>query len=621
MLAIFSIFLVCFIARPPVETAKAASNGSATVHSYTVDARIESDGRVYVEETLDMTVHIYANMFYRSLPMEGDRFFDIQASCDGNEEFFVVVEDNPDVDGFMDICCHGGIQPNNRWTYRFSYVMQVSGVTGDSMIIDFVGGGWPFALNNVTVNVTFPAALQNYVIYSSKYGESGNDYVSVVSETPTSLSLHADTLPIYYESVYGDYVAAPITVDFQLTAGALAGYIPARIFSDGLWLAITLSLIFGVLFAVVYFKMRSAREPVTVVNVKPPQGMDPLRMGKFIDASVDNEDVTSMIYYFATQGYLTISMEGDEPVLTATGKPVPNCAPVYQKTLLDGLFKKGAKVSVSDLANAYYKFVDKAQTQLSVKDVPMYENKSKLGALLGAGLSTLLFMLFPFLMGTFYVGNGYGYVAGFLMAIPVGIVALVGALLETKKYKWKKKTQTAVKIALGIVTVLGVLLYFFAVGTHLTTESEKIVVALFGFAMAWLSPRVLSRTENYMETLGHVLGFKEFIEVTEDEERIRFMLQENPELFYDILPYAQVLGVTDEWEKKFAGILLQPPTWYVGDGYSAFDYYVFSSRLRVASYAMTTRPQSNSSVGGAGGGGSFGGFSGGGHGGGGGGFR
>jgi uncharacterized membrane protein YgcG len=314
-------------------------------------------------------------------------------------------------------------------------------------------------------------------------------------------------------------------------------------------------------------------------------------------------------------------MEGDEPVLTATGKPVPNCAPVYQKTLLDGLFKKGAKVSVSDLANAYYKFVDKAQTQLSVKDVPMYENKSKFGALLGAGLSTLLFMLFPFLMGTFYVGNGYGYVAGFLMAIPVGIVALVGALLETKKYKWKKKTQTAVKIALGIVTVLGVLLYFFAVGTHLTTESEKIVVALFGFAMAWLSPRVLSRTENYMETLGHVLGFKEFIEVTEDEERIRFMLQENPELFYDILPYAQVLGVTDEWEKKFAGILLQPPTWYVGDGYSAFDYYVFSSRLRVASYAMTTRPQSNSSVGGAGGGGSFGGFSGGGHGGGGGGFR
>ena len=207
------------------------------------------------------------------------------------------------------------------------------------------------------------------------------------------------------------------------------------------------------------------------------------------------------------------------------------------------------------------------------------------------------------------------------MAFPVGIVSLVGALLETKKYKWKKGTQKAVKFALAVVTVLGTLVYLFSVGTHLATESEKIVVCLFGFAMAWLAPRVLSRTENYLETLGHVLGFKEFIEVTEDEERIQFMLQENPELFYDVLPYAQVLGVTDAWEKKFAGILLKPPTWYESDGYTSFDYYIFSTRLRVASYAMTTRPQSKSSVGGAGGGGSFGGFSGGGHGGGGGGFR
>ena len=331
LLAIFSIFLVCFIARPPVERAKAASNGSATVHSYTVDARIESDGRVYVEETLDMTVHIYANMFYRSLPMESDRFFNIQASCDGNDEFSVVVEDNPDVDGFMDICCYGGIEPNNRWTYRFSYVMQVSGGVADGMIIDFVGGGWPFALNNVTVNVAFPAELVNYEIYSNKYGESGNEYVIEKSKTSTSLSLFAETLPIYYESVYGDYVAVPITVDFQLADGGLAGYLPARIFSDGLWLAITLALVCSALFAAVFFKMRKVREVATVVNLKPPQGMDPMRMGKFIDASVDNEDVTSMIYYFASQGYLTVSMENDEPVLICTGKPMPSYAPAYEK--------------------------------------------------------------------------------------------------------------------------------------------------------------------------------------------------------------------------------------------------------------------------------------------------
>ena len=60
--------------------------------------------------------------------------------------------------------------------------------------------------------------------------------------------------------------------------------------------------------------------------------------------------------------------------------------------------------------------------------------------------------------------------------------------------------------------------------------------------------------------LGEILGFKEFITVTE-EDKIKFMLEDNPELFYDILPYAQVLGVTKEWEDKFKNILLQPPSW------------------------------------------------------------
>ena len=614
------IFLFPAVFVRQTETAKAASGGSATVHSYVVNARVEQDGRVYIEETLDMTVHIYANMFYRSLPMEGDRFFNIQASCDGNEDFSVTVEDNPDVDGFMDICCHGGVEPGNRWTYRFSYVMQVSGLTGDGMIVDFVGGGWPFALNNVTVNVTFPAELTGYTIHSNRYGESGNEYVEVKNETDTSLSLFAETLPVYYEGVYGDYVATPITLDFQLAAGGLSGYAAARVFSDGLWLAILIGLVLSALFAVAFFKFRKPREIVTVVNVKPPQGMDPLRMGKFIDGTVDNEDITSMIYYFATEGYLKIRMDGEEPVLIRTKKVMPDFAPVYHRTLLNGLFKDGDEVAICDLQNEYYVSVDKAQMQLSVKDIPMYENKSLIGVLVGGILSTLIFTLLPLLMGVFYVGQGYAYFGGLFMALPVGAVVLGGVLLENRKYKWKKSVQTTVRIILAIICALGALAYLFLIGTHLTTESEKIVTCLFGYAVAWLAPCILTRTERYVETLGQVLGFKEFIEVTEDEERIKFMLEENPELFYDILPYAQVLGVTDEWEKKFEGILLKEPSWYAGDDYTLFDYYVFSRSMRMASVAMTSRPQSNS-VGGAGGGGSFGGFSGGGHGGGGGGFR
>ena len=128
-----------------------------------------------------------------------------------------------------------------------------------------------------------------------------------------------------------------------------------------------------------------------------------------------------------------------------------------------------------------------------------------------------------------------------------------------------------------------------------------------------------------MDGLGQILGFKEFIVVTE-EDKIKFMLEENPELYYKILPYAQVLGVTDEWEKKFEKITLEPPTWYVGD-FTVFDYMILNSCMRRSMLrAMAAAAQEASAGGGrfigrSGGGGSFGGFGGGGFGGGGGGAR
>ena len=97
------------------------------------------------------------------------------------------------------------------------------------------------------------------------------------------------------------------------------------------------------------------------------------------------------------------------------------------------------------------------------------------------------------------------------------------------------------------------------------------------------------------------------------------MLEENPQLYYKILPYAQVLGVTNEWEKKFENILIEPPTWCHGTNSTVFDYMIFNRTMSHALMTAMQRPDSKGGGGisGAGGGGSFGGFGGGGFGGGG----
>ena len=76
---------------------------------------------------------------------------------------------------------------------------------------------------------------------------------------------------------------------------------------------------------------------------------------------------------------------------------------------------------------------------------------------------------------------------------------------------------------------------------------------------------VRKRTDKGVEWLGKILGLKNFINLAE-RDRIQTLVQENPHYFYNVLPYAYVLGVTDKWVKDFEQITIEPPNWYYGHG-------------------------------------------------------
>ncbi len=617
--ALFALFCWVFALPKPV-SAQAASE-PCTVHYYTVNAVVNKDRTIDFEEEISFTMLITPpeKTFYRSLPLEGDRYFHIKAESPNNEEFFYDVADNPDMDGFMDINCYGGVEAGNTLVYKFSYVMEVAEGDPSGMMIDFIGAGWPIALKNVTVNISFPSAVGAYTVYSDYYGGRDNKFATVTqSVDKTQMTLTAETLPLIYNKAYAETMAAGITVDFTLGEGVLDSYASTRIAKPTVWIALAVGVVCLAAALLLLWVCRKKPLLTPVVNFKPPEGMDPLRMGKFIDGTVENEDVTSMIFYFASKGYLTIGLSGEEPVLTRTAVPFPSDAPVYQRTLFNGLFKNGNQVELSELKNKYYQSIDAAKMQLSTKDIPRYEKKSVAFTVLCALLAFAVFFLPPLFIGLAFVGGGYFYTSGAIMALPVLAIVVLGYVKETRKHKGRGANAWTT-LLIVIVMIVGLFCCFF-LARHLLTETEKIVMLAVGYSIACLSPKALTVTKKHNDLLSHVVGFKEFITVTE-QDKIKFMLEENPELFYDVLPYAQVLGVTDEWEDKFKDITLSSPSWYTS-GATVYDYWFMSRCMRRASIAMITRPQSSGSgVGRSGGGGSFGGFSGGGRGGGGGGFR
>ncbi|MBE7068426.1 MAG: DUF2207 domain-containing protein [Clostridiales bacterium] len=626
---IFMFVLLAFPVKKTALTASAQVRYDDLIHiqAYQVDMTVNEDRTVQVKEriTVEFLQH-GLTMFYRSLPKESARYYDISAVCNDGKEFYYTVENNPDNSDFIDINCIGGAQKGNIRTYDIAFTMQNglnAGTKKDGMIIDVIPFGFTVDLHAVSGVVRFPFAVsaENCVLYSG-YGSETEDTTlnKRISEDGKTLTFSAEVLPLSYSERFDEYVAKGVTVDFSFTDGEFENYTAVRLFTDELWIIVLLSVIAVALALVVAIFTRVKRELITMVNITAPDSMDPMKMGKLLDGTADSEDVTSMIYYFAHKGYLTIDLTDEDNPVFRKVKPLPSDASAHEKTLFEGLFASGEEVSAEDLQYKFFESVEKAKLQVLAPK--MYEKKSVLGYISGGIIATLFALLVPLILGTIRLGKDYACVAGIVFALPVAVILFLGYVRENYRYKWKKKTQVLLALAnVGIAIAFSLVFLFFAVN-HVLTEYEKAIVCVVAFVCVFCTSRTLSRREDYLQTLGQILGFKEFIVYTE-EDKIKFMLEENPELYYKVLPYAQVLGVTDEWTEKFENLLIEPPQWCTCSNISLFDIWLLNRCMRSAFIVATARPQQKGGgfIGGSGGGGSFGGFGGGGFGGGGGGAR
>lgn len=603
--------------------AHAYSEYAFTVQSYHVQATVKKNRQVDFVETIALTVNTNeGTMFFRSLPIDGgDRYFNISASCADISGFRYKVEDNPDTDGFLDICCIGGIYSGAQHTYTLKYTMLPSDKTKDGLCLDVIGTGWAVPLKNVSVDVKLPFALNRFKVMSGVYGQKDQGYASTtVSADNKSLHITAPSLPVGYVSKYNEHMAAGITLDFHMEKD-LKGYYVSTL-TGSVPLTIGVCLLLCAIGAIVAVKNGTPREVVRVVNIKAPKEMDPLKMGKLIDGKVDSEDITSMIYYFASQGYLTIDMANPKnPVLHRTEKEMPSDLPGYQKVLLEGLFARGqTETKISQLSLRFAMPAEHARSMISAKDKPHFEQKSTGAFLLCAVLATLIFMFPPLLFGLIFVGGKYAYFGGLTGFMASAIFVVLAELIINRKYKDGKKAKFLWKLLTALVVAIYSAVYIFVIGKHLCSFTERVIACVFAFLTLIIGAKCKTYTEEYANVLGDILGFKDFIEFTE-KDRLEAMLDEMPELYYDVLPYAQVLGVSKVWEDKFKTIRITRPGWLLSDD-AVFDYMVINHSLRLATSSLANQiRQAGSTVGRSGGGGFGGGFSGGGHGGGGGGIR
>ncbi len=153
---------------------------------------------------------------------------------------------------------------------------------------------------------------------------------------------------------------------------------------------------------------------------------------------------------------------------------------------------------------------------------------------------------------------------------------------EDRKYVIKGRVRVGGHFFSILLLLLAAVLTFFVLWKYAETIVGAVIFTLM-LCCGYFSVRFMrARTKRGAEILGKLLGLKEFIRLAE-LDRLQLLVEENPSYFYDVLPYAYVMGLSKKWAKKFENITMKTPDWYHGttrwDTDGVFNTWLFVNAM------------------------------------------
>ena len=513
--------------------------------------------------------------------------------------------------------------------YTINYVYNIGDDLNDEMdelYFNLVGDQWEIPIHRTLFTINMPKDFNPDDINFTA-GYTGSTFRPQVEYTVNGTRISGE----YRETISPGQA---LTIALPLDEGYYSQVQPdgdgIRTFTKS-YIALFPLLLFGA-FGLLFKYGRD--DPIyPTVEFYPPEDLTPAEIGYIYDNRIDPYDLTSMLIYWADKGYLRIIEEEEEEGLIFKKKKttlkleklkaLPAGTKRFESVYFNDLFNTYAidnVVDIDQLKESFYITLGAVKSDLMNSfDNRRFLSRSGFFASLGMSFIGMVAFVLVFL-GIFNEMNPYspGLVTAF--AVIGGILLggfLSGSATLFASVKTKLPYERFKTIMAGIFTALVPL----AIAILILFIAEARTIYLIGFAIGiviiYLSPKAHKRTPQGVKWMQHLLGLKNFIEKAE-RDRIKQLVDEDPEYFYHILPYAMVLGVTDQWAKNFEGIAMRNPDWYQTNSTRAFHAPYFVSRMdantRAVGKTMASSPAK--SGGGSFGGGSSGGGSGGGGGGG-----
>ena len=591
--------------------------------SYHMDLDVSVSNVYSIDEDIVANFSVPRHGIFREIPV---RFGKKRIKLENLESSDPIIEDSVSSDfitfrlGSADTTVLG----KKRYLIRYSYDIGSDEYDDyDELYFNLVGPGWQSTIEEFTFTITFPKPIDPSMIWLT-----GGVYGSTEERGVFNLSSDGKTLTGRAENLSP---GEGLTIRVQMDEGYFIG---ATVYRDYTIPASLLALLLGIaasIFATMLFR-RYGREDlfVPVVRFAPPEGFSPLEVGFIADGKVDNKDLTSLIFYWADLGCLAIEEESKKEITFKRLKGL-STEKMHERNLFNAFFAAGdgESVTLKDLEKGKF---GQAMEKARAETIAYFKKERRLNDPVAERKRIIIFLMAAFVVVANALACSISYLAGGTVALLVlGIfcASMSGILAFRLTSDWEMRGKFSKFIKMAALVLLCLFSYVAAIiilygvldNGEVFSLLMGIAVVFFPAYLAFLGVVTAKRSAYAHMMLEQTIGYRDFISKVE-VDKLKVMIDDDPELFYHVLGYAIVLGLEDKWAKKFSTIALDPPSWYYGQSLAFNALYYSSLSHRIHSNVMDSAIYSQAKGGSSGGvRSSFGGggFSGGGFGGGGGG--
>ena len=299
--------------------------------------------------------------------------------------------------------------------------------------------------------------------------------------------------------------------------------------------------------------------------------------------------VPALIIEFANEGYIEIGDGADRQEKGIFAKKPKDRFDIvkikeyngnqYRKKIFDALFSKGDVITEKNIkkvgqniVTAVTEGVEVMQNSKFDKDVYDQSGLKHVWKILGM---TIIPLIILFLGAVSFVGSiGLTFKIISTIAILVSIFMFVMCLTKTSR------TTTVIGVVIQLIIIIIMLVYagleakfISGLGSGVYYIVSAILLSLQVLISFWME----KKTQKGMMYEAQVNGFVKYIKTAREEE-LKEMVMEHPTMFFDILPYTYIFGISKLWINKFSNIEIEKPEWYTGNVYSAMAFGQITTR-------------------------------------------